>query len=105
MIKNYDNHLPIYAVVRTSKVLDEDGHFHIYTKQTSNKKVIVDYAKEIQGKYPNCKVMIMTRENAKKNQVAYHKWIKEREQAKIEKANKNIDGLMGRQIFIDSTKR
>ena len=102
---NYDRHLPIYAVVRTSKVLDEEGHFHVYTKQTSNKEVIVAYAKEIQGKYPGCKVMIMTRENAKKNQLAYHKWIKEQEHARIERANRNIDGLMGRQIFIESTKR
>ena len=102
---NYDHHLPIYAVVKTSKVLDEDGFFHIYTKQTSNKEIITAYAKEIQGKYPGCKVMIMTRENAKKNQRAYHQWIKDREHAKIEKANARIDALMGRQIFIDNMKR
>lgn len=47
----------------------------------------------------------MTREKAAENKRNYYHWIKAQEQAKIDKANKKIDGLLGRQVFMESTKR
>ena len=59
----------IYAVVRYIKAanLMEDHEVHIYTKQTSNKKVMLAYLKEQRERHkdiPNCKIGLMTRENA-----------------------------------------
>ena len=102
---NQDHTLPIYVVVRATKVLNEQGEFHIYSKQTSNKEKIVAYAKEIQARYPWARVMVMTREKAAENKRNYYHWIKAQEQAKINRANKKIDGLLGRQVFMESTKR
>ena len=102
---NQDHALPIYVVIRATKVLDEQGEFHIYSKQTSNKEKIVAYAKKIQARYPWAKVMVMTREKAEENQRNYHRWVKAQEQAKIDRANKKIDGLLGRQVYLESTKR
>ena len=102
---NQDHALPIYVVVRATKVLNEQGEFHIYSKQTSNKEKIVAYAKEIQARYSWARVMVMTREKAAENKRNYYHWIKAQEQAKIDRANKKIDGLLGRQVFMESTKR
>ena len=102
---NQDHALPIYVVVRATKVLNEQGEFHIYSKQTSNKEKIVAYAKEIQARYHRARVMVMTREKAAENKRNYYHWIKAQEQAKIDRANKKIDGLLDRQVFMESTKR
>jgi len=64
----------IYALVRVENTNEPDfNSFHIYSKQTSNFEVMKAYAKEIKGKYPKDKVVLMTRENAKKS---YDKYMK-----------------------------
>ena len=64
----------IYALVRIENTDEPDfNSFHIYSKQTSNFEIMKAYAKEIKHKYPKDRVVLMSRENAKKS---YDKYMK-----------------------------
>lgn len=60
----------MYVVVRYEKPRNimEFTYIHIYSKQSSNKEKMMEYAKEQKARHENafCKVGLMTRENAKK---------------------------------------
>ena len=96
---------PIYAVVVMSKVMLEPHDMHVYSKQSSNKEVMVAYAKELQARYPDRRVVLMTREKAKEQQKKFYLWRKEQERAKLERCDRNLNKLMGRMVYADSTKR
>lgn len=96
---------PIYAVVAMSKVMTEPQDMWVYSKQTSNKEVMIAYAREIQARYPSKKVVLMTREKAKEQQRKFHQWRKDQEQAKLERCERNLNKLMGRMVYTDSIKR
>lgn len=96
---------PIYAVVVMNKVMVELHDYHIYSKQTSNKEVIIAYAKELQARYPNKKVRVMTRERAKEIQHQFYQWRQDQEKAKLERCDRNLNKLLGRMVYADSIKR
>lgn len=60
----------IYAVVKYPKTFSPqhgDGEVHVYSKQTSNKEIMIEYYKEIKAKYgDNYYVHLMSREEAKR---------------------------------------
>ena len=96
---------PIYVAVVVSKVMLEHTNFHIYSKQSSNKEVMIAYAKELQAKHPHKKVLLMTREKAKEQQKKFYYWRKEQEQAKLDKCDRNLNKLLGRMVYTESVKR
>ena len=96
---------PIYAVVAMSKVMTEPQDMWVYSKQSSNKEVMIAYAREIQACYPSKRVVLMTREKAKEQQLAFAKWRKEQERIKLERCDRNLNKLLGRMVYADSIKR
>ena len=50
---------PIYAVVAMSKVMTEPQDMWVYSKQSSNKEVMIAYAREIQARYPQKRIRIV----------------------------------------------
>ena len=96
---------PIYVVVRTEKKMTEPRDFYIYTKSSSNKEVMIAYAKEIQAKHPTRKVYLMTREKAKEQRQKFYQWYKANEAEKMARCERNLNKLMGRMVYADSTKR
>jgi hypothetical protein len=63
------------------------------------------YAKEIQARYPSKRVVLMTREKAKEQQQKFYQWRKEQERAKLERCDRNLNKLLGRMVYADTTKR
>ena len=96
---------PIYAVVAMNKVMTEPQDMWVYSKQTSNKEVMIAYAREIQARYPHKRVVLMTREKAKEQQRKFCLWRKEQEKALLERCDRNLNKLLGRMVYADSTKR
>ena len=96
---------PIYAVVAMNKVMTEPQDMWVYSKQSSNKDVMVAYAKKIQARYPSKRVVLMTREKAQEQQKKFYLWRKEQERAKLKRCDRNLAKLMGRMVYADSTKR
>lgn len=96
---------PIYAVVAMQKVMKEPEDMWVYSKQTSNKEAMMAYAKEIQARYPHKRVVLMTREKAKEQQRKFYLWRKEQEKARLEQCDRNLNKLLGRMVYADSTKR
>lgn len=96
---------PIYAVVAMQKVMREPEDMWVYSKQTSNKEAMMAYAKEIQARYPHKRVVLMTREKAKEQQRKFYLWRKEQEKALLERCDRNLNKLLGRMVYADSTKR
>lgn len=96
---------PIYAVVAMNKIMVEPEDMWIYTKQSSNKEAMIAYAHEIQNRYPHKRVVLMTREKAKEQQRKFYLWRKERERAKMERCEHNLNKLLGRMVYADSIKR
>ena len=96
---------PIYAVVAMQKVMKEPEDMWVYSKQTSNKEAMMAYAKEIQARYPHKRVVLMTREKAKEQQRKFYLWRKEQEKARLERCDRNLNKLLGRMVYADSTKR
>ena len=96
---------PIYAVVAMNKVMTEPQDMWVYSKQSSNKEVMIAYAKEIQARYPSKRVVLMTREKAAEQQKKFYLWRKEQEKAKLERCDRNLNKLLGRMVYADSTKR
>ena len=96
---------PIYAVVAMSKVMTEPQDMWVYSKQSSNKEAMIAYFREIQARYPSKRVVLMTREKAKEQQLAFAKWRKEQERIKLERCDRNLNKLLGRMVYADSIKR
>ena len=96
---------PIYAVVAKNKVMTEPQDMWVYSKQTSNKEVMIAYAREIQARYPHKRVVLMTREKAKDPQRKFYDWRKAQEQTKMERCDRNLNKLLGRMVYADSIKR
>ncbi len=96
---------PIYAVVAMSKVMTEPQDMWVYSKQTSNKEVMIAYAREIQARYPSKRVVLMTREKAKEQQLKFAQWRKAQEKAKMDRCDRNLNKLLGRMVYADSIKR
>lgn len=96
---------PIYVVVAMSKVMRESTDMWVYSKHSSNKEVMIAYAKEIQAKYPTKRVVLMTREKAKEQQRAFYLWRQEQERLILERCDRNLNKLMGRMMYAESTKR
>ena len=96
---------PIYAVVAMSKVMTEPQDMWVYTKQSSNKEVMIAYAREIQARYPHKKVYLMTREKAKEQQKKFYAWRKAQEEEKLARCDRNLNKLLGRMVYADSIKR
>ena len=96
---------PIYVVVAMNKVMTEPQDLYVYSKQTSNKEVMIAYAKEIQARYPHKRVVLMTREKAKEQQRKFYEWRKDQERAKMERCERNLNKLLGRMVYNDSIKR
>lgn len=96
---------PIYTVVAMSKVMIEAQDMWVYSKQSSNKEAMIAYAREIQARYPQKRVVLMTRENAKAQQRKFYLWRKEQEKAKLERCEHNLNKLLGRMVYADSIKR
>ena len=96
---------PIYAVVAMNKIMVESHDMRIYTKQSSNKEVMIAYAREIQVRYPSMRVMLMTREKANEQQRKFYQWRKDQERAKLERCDRNLNKLLGRMVYADSIKR
>lgn len=81
----------IYAVVRLSPNPTPMGLI-VYTKQSSNREKMLEYKEEIAKKCPNCKVVLMSREKAKSEQLRYNKWYKEWEEKTWDEAYKKMIG-------------
>ena len=96
---------PIYAVVAMQKVMTEPQDMWVYSKQSSNKEAMIAYAREIQARYPHKRVVLMTREKANEQQRKFYLWRKEQERAKLERCDRNLNKLLGRMVYADSTKR
>ena len=96
---------PIYAVVAMQKVMKEPQDMWVYSKQSSNKEAMIAYAREIQARYPHKRVVLMTREKAKEQQRKFYLWRKEQEKARLERCDRNLNKLLGRMVYADSTKR
>ena len=96
---------PIYAVVAMSKIMTEPQDMWVYTKQSSNKEVMIAYAREIQARYPHKRVVLMTREKAKEQQRKFYEWRKDQEKALMERCDRNLNKLLGRMVYADSIKR
>ena len=96
---------PIYVVVAMNKVMTEPQDMWVYTKHSSNKEVMIAYAREIQARYPSKKVVLMTREKANEQQRKFYLWRKEQERAKMERCERNLNKLLGRMVYADSIKR
>ena len=96
---------PIYAVVAMSKIMLEPQDMWVYTKQSSNKEVMVAYAKEIQARYPHKKVVLMTREKAREQQKKFYAWRKQQEEEKLARCDRNLNRLLGRMVYADGTQR
>lgn len=96
---------PILVVVAMNKVMLEPHDMHVYSKQSSNKDAMAAYAREIQARYPHKRVVLMTRERAKEQQQKFYLWRKEQERAKLERCDRNLNKLLGRMMYADSTKR
>ena len=79
----------IYAVV---KIDNEISQFacRVYTKQSSNFEKMKEYKEEIKNKYPNAKVILTTREKAKKIRADYAIWYQNYENERIKKLYKDI---------------
>lgn len=96
---------PIYVAVLTNKVMLEAHDFHIYSKHTSNKAIMIAYVKELQVRYPHANVYLMTREKAKEQQRKFYEWRKAQEAAKLARCDRNLNKLLGRMVYTDSIKR
>lgn len=96
---------PIYAVVAMNKVMTEPQDMRVYSKQSSNKEVMIAYAREIQARYPHKRVVLMTREKAKEQQRKFYLWRKEQEKILLERCDRNLNKLLGRMVYADSIKR
>lgn len=96
---------PIYVAVVTSKVMLEPQDFQIYTKSTSNKKVMVNYVRELQARYPHKNVYLMTRDKAKEQQGKFYAWRKAQEEAKLARCDRNLNKLLGRVVYAEGIQR
>ena len=96
---------PIYVAVVTSKVMTESQDFRIYSKSTSNKEVMMEYARELQARYPYKKVYLMTREKAKEQQKKFYIWRKQQEEEKLARCDRNLNRLLGRMVYAEGTQR
>ena len=96
---------PIYVAVVTSRVMLEPQDFHIYSKSTSNREVMVAYVQELQARYPHKKVYLMTREKAKEQQKKFYAWRKAQEEEKLARCDRNLNKLLGRMVYAEGTQR
>ena len=96
---------PIYVAVVTSKVMTEPQDFRIYSKSTSNREVMVEYARELQTRYPYKKVYLMTREKAREQQKKFYAWRKQQEEEKLARCDRNLNRLLGRMVYAEGTQR
>ena len=86
----------IYVVIRLDKVYEFKTaitNVHVYSKQTSNKEKILEYARQIKRTYPDRKVCIVSRERAKELTHKAYELRKQKEAeafAKLEKKSKDI---------------
>ncbi len=96
---------PIYVAVVTSKVMIDPQDFRIYTKSTSNKEVMMEYARELQARYPYKKVYLMTREKAREQQKKFYAWRKQQEEEKLARCDRNLNRLLGRMVYAEGTQR
>lgn len=100
----------IYAVVRYIKAanLMEEHEVHIYTKQTSNKKVMLAYLKEQRERHkdiPNCKIGLMTREKAEEFRKAVLLADHRREEKLIANYNMASDRLLYKKVACESNEK
>ena len=90
--------MTIYAIVKIDKLFNEFS-CHVYSKQTSNLSVMKAYKKEIQNKYPQDQVVLVSRERAREIQKDYYHWYKN-----LEKANWNKEKRTWHKVSIDAYK-
>lgn len=94
-----------YVVVATNKVMTDACDFHIYSKNSPNREIMIAYAKEIQAKYPHKRVYIMTYGKAREQQIKFYDWRKEQERQRLARCDANLNKLMGRMVYNESLKR
>lgn len=96
---------PIYAVLTIAPNACEIFDLRVYSKQTSNKAVMVAYYEEIKARHPHHRVYLVTRERAKEIKREYYAWLKRVEAEKMARCEKNLNTLMTKQIYGESIKR
>lgn len=95
----------MYVVVRIQKNACEPRDFYVYTKKSSNKNEMFTFAKEVQAKHPTTKIYVMTVEKAKEQRQKFYQWYKANEAEKMARCERNLNKLMGRMVYADTTKR
>ena len=84
----------IYAVVRIyDNKEDETLDCLVYSKQSSNKDVMKEYAREIAKKYQSCKIYLVSREKARGMKNKCEEINKQRENAKLARLDKNLNEI------------
>lgn len=88
------------VLVVSNKITEDEGFVHAYTMQSSNKEKVIEYAKTIkkQPSKKDCKVYVVEKNKAKEKVKAWKKWLKDIENAKLERYNKKMDKLSYRQV-------
>jgi hypothetical protein len=94
-----------YVAVVTNKTMTEIQDFRIYSKSSPNKELILAYAKELQKRWPNKRVYVMTYGKAREQQIKFYNWRKEQDEKKLAICDRNLNKLMGRMVYNESTKR
>lgn len=103
----------IYAVVIIPKYIEKNDTSplgcNVYSKQTSNKAVMIDYYNEIKRKHGKwARVYLVSRERAKEIEKQYYAWCRERERkllATLEGCSDKMATLMAREAYILTTEK
>lgn len=79
----------IYVVVKVDANIDHP-HFHIYSKRTSNREVMLEYKKEIMKKFPEYQVGLLSREKAKSEEKRFYEWFHKIDEARDRKLREQM---------------
>jgi hypothetical protein len=94
-----------YEVVAMNPIMTEPQDYHIYSKNSPDKGVMIEYAKAMQSRYPHKRVCVMTYGKAREHQIKFYNWRKDQEERKLARCDANLNKLLGRMVYNESTKR
>lgn len=90
----------IYVVARLySRPYPEQFDFHIYSKQSSNREKIREYRDEIRAKFPDCQVVLTTREKAEVMKREWWNKVMEKEKRTLERYYQASDKIQTKQTI------
>lgn len=96
---------PIYTLVRMRVPCIEKFDLQVYSKRTSNLEKMKEYKNQIQTKYPNDRVLLVTKERAEEIRKGFEKYRRDAERKLLEQLDKDLNEIEIRVSYYKSIER